>query len=634
MNSCCSKDAHWRCVWGGSNDVKIDIFQPRSKIGFATVATGPFTSFANDLWTSIKKYAFPRHELHFFVFTDDESAISGPNVHTRYFKRLGWPFDSLGRPFIFGNASEWFREMDYMFSIDADMLIVGKIDDSALGERVGALQAWFAVEKRTDFTYESRLTPAGTPYSSAYISPDRGVCYFAGGLYGGSLSGFLSITSSIVSLARIDLEAKPRHVALWEDESYINKVFLDDKPSVVLGPAFVYPEPPYDEWLKTRLNLFFLDVVPRIYNLGVRKHGEVGGLDRHHMKERFAKLPAFMSPTNFTERYPMIAETLSAVTEELTVVVRAFIWPNCLLKQILAVNLHIPFARMYILYDSPRSFSSQWNLDYIRKSKVSLRINVFETIHNSRNRLMLRSKGDFYQINALNDVIVQAPLTILGDRLMNNILTPYLVFIDDDAAGVLPQGSQHLVAALEFGNIDIAGGCIGNSSSAGYIGEQGYLLPSVYCNGPPPLKPADYATPDIACWKVDYISGFYAARTDVLRRLNWGKTLTDSTKNDFFEQASLNGVSVALCRGVSAHSVLCEGTSEVHTDVNGNRFRHSAVGVVPIQPLIQKRWETFSFTNVIVWLFIYGFFLFFQIKVYLSRVKRIFCKSRKSKGNL
>jgi hypothetical protein len=608
MNRCCSPSSSWNCVWGSEGQV-TELHIPKSKIGFATIATGPFVSFANDLWTSIRLHAFPRHELHFFVFTDDEEAVSGTNVHTRFIKRLGWPFDSLGRPFIFGNASEWFQEMDYMFSIDADMLIVNEIDDSALGERVGALQAWFAVEKRSDFTYESRLTPAGTPYSSAFISPSEGLCYFAGGLFGGTLSGFQSITSSVVALALIDLEANPRHAALWEDESYINKVFLNEPPTIILGPAYVYPEPPYDEWLKTRLELFSANVVPRIYNLGVRKHGEVGGLDRHHVKERYAVLPAFMSPTSFAEHYPMLTETFSAVGDELTVVVRAFVWPHCLLKQISAVNVHLPFVQIAILYDAPNSFSSQWNLDQIREKagEVDSRINVFEADHNSANRLKLRVGKPVH-----SDNVVHAPLKVLGDQLLLTVKTPYIVFIDDDISGVLPPGSQHLVSALEFGKFDIAGGCIENVSSAGYVNRQGYLFPSVYCDGPPPLEIPDYATPDIACWRVNYIGGFYAARTDVLRRTSWGKFLTDTGYDNFFVQASLGRVDVALCRGVSARAISCEGGNSVHTDINGNRFRHSSMGFVPIKPLIPIGINVWAVQSqvFIVFFFTTGFVLF------------------------
>lgn len=68
-------------------------------------------------------------------------------------------------------------------------------------------------------------------------------CYLAG-LFGGTFASFGAILRETTALARVDLSKTPPRIAIWHDESYLNRVFAFNPPTVVLGPHYVYPEPP------------------------------------------------------------------------------------------------------------------------------------------------------------------------------------------------------------------------------------------------------------------------------------------------------------------------------------------------------------------------------------------------------
>jgi hypothetical protein len=187
---CCANAV---CVLGANNPHEIAqavAEKTRSdrklRIGFVTYATGPYNAFVEDLWGSLQRHAFKRHDVHLFVFTDkagNASFLPHPRVHRKYQGRSGWPFDSLGRHFLYLRYLAWFDRMDYVYSVDSDALIVDELDERILGERVGALSAWPYGFQSSWFSYDRRRTPLpmNEPYSAAYLTEEHGKCYFAGG---------------------------------------------------------------------------------------------------------------------------------------------------------------------------------------------------------------------------------------------------------------------------------------------------------------------------------------------------------------------------------------------------------------------------------------------------------------------
>lgn len=200
------------------------------KVGLLVVATGKYIQFVSPLIESAKKYFCIGHEVIYFIFTDGELQ-KADNVIKIQQSRLGWPYDTLLRCMIYYEHKELFENMDYLFASDADMLFVDKVGDEILSARVATQHPGY-VGKRG--TYEERSS------STAYVKLNEGSCYFAGGFYGGSKNEFLKMAEIMTENIKKDLERN--FVAIWHDESHLNRYFIDYPPTKILSPAYCYPE--------------------------------------------------------------------------------------------------------------------------------------------------------------------------------------------------------------------------------------------------------------------------------------------------------------------------------------------------------------------------------------------------------
>src|SRR5690348_14462467 len=147
----------------------------RYKVGLCIVATGKYIQFVEQLVRSADCYLLPGHEITYFVFTDG-TPIDHPRIIKIAHKKLGWPYDTMMRFEAYHNAKEQLSKMDYLFALDADMLLVDTLGNEILGERVGTLHPGFFNKKRERFSYESK-----NKNSTAFIASYEGKHYFAGG---------------------------------------------------------------------------------------------------------------------------------------------------------------------------------------------------------------------------------------------------------------------------------------------------------------------------------------------------------------------------------------------------------------------------------------------------------------------
>jgi hypothetical protein len=340
IEPCCTPRAGVRCITGSDEIPTFGNPARRLRVGFVTYATGPYNSFIPGLWKSLRERAFIEHDVHLFLFSDlagNASFLPGdPNVHKRQQSRLGWPFDSLARHFLFLSAKDWFQGMDYLISVDADSVLEGTLNDSVLGERIAAIQAWLYGHSKSYWTLDRRRTVGNAPYSSSFATDNEATCYFTGNLFGGSYAGFLQLLQEIVDLARRDLESYPRRVALWHDETYLNKALYVHPPTVIWGAHFMYPEPPADEWLysydataaghdwsrmlwlgpKIRGRRFAAS--RKFLNLGVRKHALQKVAEFQPLS---GVLPALMSSFGAEALFPLPV-ALSQLSKEVVFLVR------------------------------------------------------------------------------------------------------------------------------------------------------------------------------------------------------------------------------------------------------------------------------------------------------------------------
>lgn len=202
-----------------------------ARVALCVVATGKYDAFADTMIQSARKYFCKNHDVHYFVFTDG-TITPAADVTQVFQKRLGWPYDTLMRFSIYLKHQELFEAFDYVYATDADMLFVAPVGDTILSELVGTRHPGY-VKRRG--TYESN-----NRNSTAYVRNSEGTHYFAGGFYGGAKNKFFAMLRILVKNIQIDLNNN--FIAVWHDESHLNRYFINNPPTRILSPAYCCPE--------------------------------------------------------------------------------------------------------------------------------------------------------------------------------------------------------------------------------------------------------------------------------------------------------------------------------------------------------------------------------------------------------
>ncbi len=202
----------------------------KKNVGLLIVATGKYIGFVSELLASAEQHFCTKHNVTYFIFTDGNFPTRN-NVVTIYQDRLGWPYDTLMRYSFYDTHREKLKKMDYLFATDADMLFVDTIGDEILSDRVATQHPGFFSRRGT---YEKRGV------STACVGPAEEKYYFAGGFNGGSRKEFLKMARVITQNIQKDLQNGI--IAIWNDESHINRYFIDNTPTCILSPSYCYPE--------------------------------------------------------------------------------------------------------------------------------------------------------------------------------------------------------------------------------------------------------------------------------------------------------------------------------------------------------------------------------------------------------
>jgi histo-blood group ABO system transferase len=202
----------------------------KPKVGLCIVATGKYDCFVSPLLQSARTHFSSDLDVSYFIFTDGQIP-EGSDIVKIHQPRLGWPYDTLKRFHIYDAHAEKLKAMDYLFACDADMLFVAPVGAEILGERVATMHGGFLGKRGT---YETNKL------SAAYVDKQsrRSGTYFAGAFYGGSSNEFLNQVAELKK--RVDQDLDRNVIAIWHDESHLNRYYIDFKPTKVLSPSYCY----------------------------------------------------------------------------------------------------------------------------------------------------------------------------------------------------------------------------------------------------------------------------------------------------------------------------------------------------------------------------------------------------------
>jgi hypothetical protein len=214
------------------------------KVAIAFIGTGKYLNFLPKYYENIQKHFLPNSEKTFLVFTDGQLEELPSNIIPYYQEHLEWPFITLKRFEIINRARDIIEKNDWFVFIDADALVIDDIsEDEFFTEK-----PFFGVHHPCHFMKMNPHTqPPGAfdtnERSEAYVNtteefPD---IYYQGCLWGGRVPEVCKMIDTLEERTNKDL--KNNIVALWHDESHINKFFIENKKSVhCLGPEYAYPE--------------------------------------------------------------------------------------------------------------------------------------------------------------------------------------------------------------------------------------------------------------------------------------------------------------------------------------------------------------------------------------------------------
>jgi len=202
------------------------------------IAMGRYTVFWDIFYKSAEKYLLKNHEKKYFIFTDNPECIRGKNIKVIKREPEAWPFSTMKRFHMFEEISDELAGFDNVFFFNANMKIIRDIGEEIIpgpnnNFLMAGLHPAFYNKNPDSFTYDRN------PESTAYIPFGKGEKYYQGCLNGGSAEAFLMMARSLRQA--VDTDHSKGIIALWHDESHLNKYLLDKSP-LAMTPEYLYPE--------------------------------------------------------------------------------------------------------------------------------------------------------------------------------------------------------------------------------------------------------------------------------------------------------------------------------------------------------------------------------------------------------
>jgi hypothetical protein len=190
--------------------------------------------FWEQFYDSMKLF-LPKHEKHFFVFTDSYKIKSNNDITVIFQKKLGWPYDTFYRFQMFNTIKSNLLNMDYVYFLNANMRVDKEVNEEIIPTEknqylVGVIHPGF---KEYEGTFEIDFK------STAFVHESLRRYYYQGCLFGGRNTEFVRMCEVLQN--NIDIDAKRNFIAIWHDESHMNYYF-STREILKLHSGYAYPE--------------------------------------------------------------------------------------------------------------------------------------------------------------------------------------------------------------------------------------------------------------------------------------------------------------------------------------------------------------------------------------------------------
>ena len=226
------------------------------KVAITFIGTNQYLDFFPNYYSQIEKFFLPNSEKVFLVFTDGEIDDPPDNVKVFHQEHLEWPYITLKRFEIINKARSIIKDCDWLFFLDADTLVVKEFKEAEFLFRCCNADIdstpLFGVHHPC---HNMRMKPHDeepgaydqNPESEAYVDMDdedfefKAVPYIQGCFWGGRIPAVLGMIDELE--ARVNRDLEKGVVALWHDESHLNKYLTEHEFAFhIFGPEFAFPE--------------------------------------------------------------------------------------------------------------------------------------------------------------------------------------------------------------------------------------------------------------------------------------------------------------------------------------------------------------------------------------------------------
>lgn len=245
------------------------------KIAILYICTGNYKIFFKNFYESCEKYFFPGTPKIYFTWTDSEDKyFNKKNIILKKQNKIGWPYDTLLRYRFFKDIENDLINFDYIFFFNANMLLKSTIKNEILSgkmgnELVGVLHPGYI---GVVGPFEKNIN------SAAYIPENRlDSPYFQGCFFGGSRNEMIRLINSCST--SVDTDLKNEIIAVWHDESHLNKYFQSIPPKK-LNSTYAWPES--------------ISINEKVFMIQLDKSKLNGGHDFLRSNKKITKINLFM----------------------------------------------------------------------------------------------------------------------------------------------------------------------------------------------------------------------------------------------------------------------------------------------------------------------------------------------------
>lgn len=203
-------------------------------IAICIIATGKYIRFYPTLKESIEKYFLKGHTKKFYLFTDTIINPEYTDDVVVYMPPYPWPLPSLMRfhHFLWAHIPPSY---DLVYYFDVDTYLVDDIGDEVIPSQEEGL---VAVSHPRNYMCPDSIFE-DNPKSTAYVKYNGKIPYIHASFFGGWRSSFLQLCES--AKKNIDIDFKNNVIAIWHDESHLNRYFIDHPPKL-LDAGYGHPD--------------------------------------------------------------------------------------------------------------------------------------------------------------------------------------------------------------------------------------------------------------------------------------------------------------------------------------------------------------------------------------------------------